>query len=184
MRLEDDRKTVAMLTGEKYRYEATKASLAIVMILATLLLISSCQAGSLSPRTALEAPLELSNNTELKAMFVTRIDGEFWIEIRYTREFHFSQEHPAPLTEFSASYIIKQNGNIVQKGGFGLGAKVPCLMSRPYYGADIGKFLARRGVEYEITIRLGADVPNGLPKSATVDIFLDPHVPYLWWRGW
>jgi hypothetical protein len=122
MRLEDDRKTAAMLTGQKYRYEATKASLAIVMILATLLLISSCQAGSLSPRTALEAPLELSNNTELKAKFVSRIDGEFWIEIRYTREFHFSREHPAPLTEFSASYIIKQDGNIVQKGGFGLAA--------------------------------------------------------------
>ena len=39
----------------------------------------------------MEAPMELSNNAELKAKFVTKIDGEFWIQIRYTRDFHFPE---------------------------------------------------------------------------------------------
>jgi hypothetical protein len=122
-------------------------------------------------------PIELKNNAELTAKFVTKIDGEFWIEIRYTRDFHTSRDHPVALTEFSATYVIKEGDKTIQNGGFSSHASVPALVSRPYYAPELGRLAARKDAEYEIIVKLGSDIPNGLPKSATVEIFLDPRVP-------
>src|SRR5437870_12715519 len=81
----------------------------LLALFGTLVASLTCDAARLSPRTALEAPMELSNNAELKARFLVKIDGEFWIGLKYARKFHTSADHPAPLTEFSLSYVIKHN---------------------------------------------------------------------------
>jgi hypothetical protein len=157
----------------------------ILAFLGTLIVSLGCtEASASSPRTALVAPIELSNNAQLRTKFTVRIDGEFWIEIKYPRNFHFSADHPAPLTEFSAQYIIKQHGKIVQRGDITPWSNVPAGMSGGHYAAVLGRFVARKYVEYEIALKLGADVPDGLPKSATVAIYLDPRVPYSFLRGW
>src|SRR6266487_5991787 len=71
-----------------------------LVVLGALIAISGTEASASSPRTALIAPIELSNNAQLHTKFTVRIDGEFWIEINYLRKFRFSAGHPAPLTEF------------------------------------------------------------------------------------
>ena len=153
------------------------------VLVSTVISSPSCDAARLSRRTALIAPIELSNKGQLHTKFTVRIDGEFWIEINYLRQFRFSAEHPAPLTEFSSHYIIEQDGKIVQQGGFTSDSKAPAFVSGGHYAPLLGKLAAKKGVEYEISIKLG-DVPAGLPKSANVWIILDPRVPYSFWRGW
>jgi hypothetical protein len=98
-------------------------------LFSTVITGPSCEAARLSPRTALVAPMELSNKAQLHTKFTVRIDGKFWIEVNYVRKFRFSAEHPAPFTEFSAHYIIEEDGKIVQQGGFTSHSNVPawCL---------------------------------------------------------
>ena len=153
-------------------------------LFSTVVSSPSADAASLSPRIALVAPIELSNNAQLHTKFTVRIDGEFWIEINYLRKFRFSAGHLAPLTEFSAHYIIEQDGKIIQQGGFTSDSNVPALVSGGHYAPVLGRFAAKKGVEYEISIKLGDDLPAGLPKSANVYILLDPRIPYSFWRGW
>ena len=156
----------------------------ILAFLGTLIVSLGCtEASASSPRTALVAPIELSNNAQLHTKFTVRIDGEFWIDIKYARKFRFSVVHP-PLTEFSANYVIKQNGSIVQSGGVIPHSNAPAGISGGYYAPVLGRFAAEKGVEYEILVKLGADVPDALPKSASVGIYLDPRVPYSILRGW
>ena len=157
----------------------------LLAVLGTLIAsLNGAEANASSARTALVAPIELSNNAQLHTKFTVRIDGEFWIEINYLRKFRFSAGHLAPLTEFSAHYIIEQDGKIVQQGGFTSDSNVPALVSGGHYAPLLGRFAAKKGVEYEISIKLGGDVPAGLPKSGSVYIILDPRVPYSIFRGW
>jgi len=169
---------------KRQRRKVFRCAYCLLALFSTLISSRNCDAARLSARTALVAPIELSNKAQLHTKFTVRIDGEFWIEINYLRKFRFSAGHPAPLTEFSAHYIIEQDSKIIQQGGFTSDSKVPALVSGGHYAPLLGRFAAKKGVEYEISIKLGDDVPAGLPKSANVWIILDPRVPYSFWRGW
>ena len=152
------------------------------MVVGLLTTSLGCAAGNLSPRTALVAPITLSNGAEFNAKFVTRIDGEFWIWIKYVRNFHISAD--PILTEFSLNYEVIQNGKIVQKDNVPSHSDVSAGLGRPYYMPMVGKFVAVKNGQYEIFLKLGNDLPKTLPRSGTVAIFLDSRVPYSLFRGW
>jgi len=151
-----------------------------IAVFGVLIASVACEGANDSPRTALVVPIDLSNNAEIKATFVCRIDGEFFVGLRYARKVH---TFPA-LTQFSANYMIKQDGDIVQAGNTRPQANAPAIMAAGFYTVVLGRFDARKGVQYDISLKLGADLPKGLPKSATVDIFLNPSVPFSLLRGW
>jgi hypothetical protein len=128
--------------------------------------------------------MKLSNKAQLHTKFTVRNRRRILDRSQLRPQFRFSAEHPAPFTEFSAHYIIEEDGKIVQQGGFTSHSNVPALVSEGHYAPLLGKLAAKKRVEYEISIKLGGDVPAGLPKSANVYIILDPRVPYSFWRGW
>jgi hypothetical protein len=103
----------------------------------------------------LEASIELSNNAELQAKFLVKIDGEFWIGLKYARKFHTSADHPAPLTEFSVSYVIKHDGSIVQAGNIPAYTNTPSIGAGGFYTAVLGRFNAKKGTEYDISLKVG-----------------------------
>jgi hypothetical protein len=177
------RQTVPKPEFGNQRRKVFRCAYCLLALFSTLIGSLSCDAAWLSPRTALEASIELSNNVELKAKFLANIDGEFWIGLKYARRVHISLVNPT-LTEFSVTYVIKQNSSIVQSGNVPAHTNTSSIHAGGFYTAVLGRFNAKKGTEYDISLKLGVDLPSSLPKMGTVGIFLDPRVPYSFWRGW
>ncbi len=64
------------------------------------------------------------------------------------------------LTEFSVSYVIKQNGSLVQAGNIPAYTNTPSIHAGGFYIAVLGRFNAKKGTEYDISLKLGVDLPT------------------------
>jgi hypothetical protein len=177
------RQTILNPEFRNQRRKVFRCACCLLALFSTLIASLSCEGARLSPRTALEAPIELSNNAELKATFLVKIEGEFWVGLKYARNVHISVVNPT-LTEFSVTYVIKQNDSIVQSGNIPVDTNTSSIHAGGFYTAVLCKFNAKKGTEYNISPKLGVNLPSSLPKMGTVGIFLDPRVPYSFWRGW
>ena len=69
------RRAVPKLEFGNQRWKVFRCAYRLFILFGTLIASLTCEAARLSPRTALEAPIELSNNAELKAKFLLRSMG-------------------------------------------------------------------------------------------------------------